>query len=49
MRLRVVGNLVTDTWCEDERATVSELCLKFTVEAKQDVSLFTPMIGEITR
>ena len=45
MWLRVVGNLVTDTGCEDEYAAVSELCLKFAVEAKQDVSLFAPMIG----
>ena len=45
MGLRVVGDLVADTRCEEECAAVSELRLKFTFEAKQDVSLFAPMIG----
>jgi len=49
MGLRVVGDLVTDTGCEEECTAVGELCLKFTLEAKQDVSLFAPMIGEIAR
>jgi hypothetical protein len=49
MGLRIVGNLVADARCEDVCAAISELSLEFTVEAKQDVPLLAPMIGEISR
>jgi hypothetical protein len=49
MGLRAVGDLVTDTRRKHEAAAVSELCFKFTVKAKQEVSLFAPVVSEVAR
>ena len=47
MGLRLIRNLIAYPWRENEFSTVRELRLHLTVQTKQDVALFAPMIGQI--
>jgi hypothetical protein len=49
MRLGMIGYLVTNSGCENKYPTISESSLELTLQAEENVSLFTPVIGEIPR
>lgn len=49
MRLGIVRDLIAHARAEREGASVSEFRVQLTAQAKQDVALGTPMVGDISR
>ena len=49
MRLGIVSDLITHPWLERKNATVLELGYKLPLDAKQDMTFFTPVVGQIAR
>jgi hypothetical protein len=47
MGFSVVRNLVTNARLQDETPTILKFCMQFPLKAKEDVTLRTPMVGEI--
>lgn len=47
MRLGLVGDLIAHAGLEQKLPTVFELSMELALEAKQDVTLGTPMVGQI--
>jgi len=47
MGFRMIGHLVTDARSENKYAAVCKLCLQFTLQTKQDVTLVAPVVGQI--
>ncbi len=47
MRLGLVGNLIAHARLEQELPTVFEFSIELALEAKQDVALGAPMIGQV--
>ena len=49
MRIGAIGDLIAHAGLEHERASVLELGRQFAVDAKQDVPLAAPVVGDIAR
>ena len=49
MGLGLVGHLVAHAWLEQKLPAIFELGVQLSLEAKQDVALGAPMIGQVTR
>ncbi len=49
VRVGSIGHLVAHARLERERAAVLEIGVQFAVDAKKDVALLAPMVGDVTR